>query len=159
MRIAAFIVAAGLALVSGCSKSAAPPQTVRSAQAPAKPATGPATTPATQVIAFYFHGTVRCETCLRIEKQAQELINTRFSADIGSERLAFKAVNYDKPENAHFSRDYQLPCPSLVLVRQKGGKDQDWKLLGQTWDFVQVPFKLDQDIEEETSKFLEATGR
>ena len=65
-------------------------------------------------------------------------------------------MNYDKPENAHFSKDYNLPCPSLVLVRQKDGKDQEWKLLGQTWDHVQIPPKLDQYIEEETRKFLDA---
>jgi hypothetical protein len=27
-----------------------------------------------------------------------------------------------------------------------------WGLLGQTWDQVQIPLKLDQDIEEETTK-------
>ena len=80
----------------------------------------------------------------------------RFAAELALERLVFKAVNYDRPENAHFSRDYKLPCPSLVLVRQKGGKDQEWKLLGQIWDFVQIPPRLDQYIEEETRKFLEA---
>jgi hypothetical protein len=45
--------------------------------------------------------------------------------------------------------------PFIVLVRQKGGKDQERKLLGETWDFVQIPPRLDQYIEEETSKFLE----
>jgi hypothetical protein len=42
----------------------------------------------------------------------------------------------------------------LVLVRQKDGKDQEWKLLGQTWDFVHIPPKLDLYIEEETRNFL-----
>jgi len=83
------------------------------------------------------------------------LIASRFAAEVASERLVFKPVNYDQPENAHFSKDYKLPCPSLVLVRQKDGQDQEWKLLVQTWDFVHIPPKLDQYIEEETSKFLE----
>ena len=83
------------------------------------------------------------------------MIASRFAAEVASERLVFKPVNYDQPENAHFSKDYKLPCPSLVLVRQKDGQDQEWKLLVQTWDFVHIPPKLDQYIEEETSKFLE----
>ena len=32
--------------------------------------------------------------------------------------------------------------------------DSTWGLLGQTWDQVQIPPNLDQDIEEETTKFL-----
>ncbi len=141
-----------LAILTGCSDT---PKLVHVRRTAEEPVVAPALAPANRIIAYYFHGTVRCETCLRIEKQANELINTRFVADVASERLVFKAVNYDVPENAHFSHDYKLPGPSLVLVRQERGKDLDWKLLGQTWDFVQIPPKLDQYIEEEITRFLE----
>jgi hypothetical protein len=56
---------------------------------------------------------------------------------------------------AHFLKDYELRCPSLVLVRQEGGKERERKALGQTWEFVHIPPKLDLYIEEKTSKFLE----
>jgi hypothetical protein len=153
MKASALVFIIGLLVLAGCSDSVKEPAARPAPEAPV--AAAPAIAVA-QVIAYYFHGTVRCETCLSIEKQAHELMNTRFAADVASGRLVFKPVNYDQPENAHFSQDYKLPCPSLVLVRQKDGKDQDWKLLGQTWDFVQIPPKLDQYIEEETSKFLQA---
>ena len=86
------------------------------------------------------------------------MVTNRFEAEIALGRLTFKALNYDQPENAHFLKDYKLPCPSLVLVRQRGGKDQDWKLLGQTWEMVQIPPKLDLYIEEELRRFLAATN-
>ncbi len=112
----------------------------------------------TQVVAYYFHGTVRCERCLAIEKQAREVVTNRFEVEVALGRLRFRALNYDRPENAHYLKDYKLPCPSLVLVRQKDGKDQDWKLLGQTWEMVQIPPKLDLYIEEEVRQFLAATN-
>lgn len=112
----------------------------------------------TQVVAFYFYGTIRCERCLAIEARAGEVVTNRFEAEIALGRLTFKALNYDQPENAHFLTDYKLPCPSLVLVRQRDGKDQDWKLLGQTWEMVQIPPKLDLYIEEELRRFLAATN-
>jgi len=155
MKASAFLLSVGFAVLTGCVDATDKPEAKQPPGAPAVPAAVERVAETTQVIACYFHGTVRCETCLKIEKQAQELINSRFAAEVASERLVFKPVNYDKPENAHFAKDYKLPCPSLVLVRQKDGKDQEWKLLGQTWDFVQIPPKLDQYIEEETSKFLE----
>lgn len=108
-----------------------------------------------QIVAYYFHGTVRCETCLKIEKQAREAIERRFPVAMAEKRLVFKPVNYDKPENAHFLKDYRLPCPSLVVVRQKGGKDEKWKLLDKTWDHVENPFKLNEYVEGEVEKALE----
>ena len=83
------------------------------------------------------------------------MIASRFAAEAALERLVFKPVNYEQPENAHFLEDYQLGGPSLVLVRQKGGNDVERQVLGQTWDFAHVPPQLDLYIEEETSKFLE----
>jgi hypothetical protein len=107
-----------------------------------------------QVIAYYFHETIRCETCLKIEKQAREAIERRFPVEIAEKRLIFKPVNCDKPENAHFLKDYKLPCPSLV-VRQKGGKDEKWKLLDETWEHAGNPFKLNEYVEGEVEKVME----
>jgi hypothetical protein len=110
--------------------------------------------PEPQVIAYYFHGTIRCETCLKIEKQAREAIERRFPVEVAEKRLVFQPVNYDKPENAHFLKDYKLPCPSLVVVRQKDGKDEKWKLLGETWTHVENPFKLNEYVESEVGEYL-----
>ena len=107
-----------------------------------------------QVIAYYFHGTVRCETCLKIEKQARAALEWRFPMEIAENRLVFKPVNYDKPENAHFLRDYKLPCPSLIVVRQKAGKDEQWKLLDKTWEHIQNPFRFDEYVEGEVEKLV-----
>ena len=51
--------------------------TAISAEKPAAPVPA-AKVMKTQVIAYYFHGTIRCETCLKIEKQAREAIGRGF---------------------------------------------------------------------------------
>lgn len=121
------------------------------------PASAPRTTnaPNEQVIAYYFHGTVRCVECLKIEQQAREVVERRFEAELATKRLVFKPVNYDLPENAHFLRDYKLPCPSLVLVQRKGGKDVRWKLLGDTWQLIHNPIEFTLYVENEVDKFLQ----
>jgi hypothetical protein len=125
---------------------------------PAPAATNRITTNAAaqQVIAYYFHGTVRCETCLMIEKLARMVVEQQFSPELAAHRLSFVPVNYDLPENVHFLTDYKLPCPSLVLVRQKEGKAEKWKLLGDTWQLVHEPVKLDNYVETEVRNFLSA---
>lgn len=149
------LLAAGLAVLAGCSDAPDKAEVKQAAGAPPVVTAAAPTAEAVQVIAYYFHRTVRCETCLRIEKQAHEVITNRFGAEVAMERLVFKAVNYELPENAHFLGDYDLRGPSLVLVRQKGGKDQQRKLLEQVWEYAHVPPRLDLYVEEETRKFLE----
>jgi hypothetical protein len=95
----------GFAVLGGCSEAPDTTQAKQQSGTPALPAAVERRAETTQVIAYYFHGTVRCETCLNIEKQAHELVMSRFAAELASERLVFKPVNYDKPENAHFSKD------------------------------------------------------
>ena len=111
---------------------------------PVAVSTNQVTTNATaqQTVAYYFHGTVRCETCLKIERQAKVVIEQEFSNELAVNRLMFTSVNYDLPENAHFLLDYKLPCPSLVLVRQKDGKDEQWKLLGDIWTVGRGPGEI-----------------
>jgi hypothetical protein len=107
-----------------------------------------------QVIAYYFHGTIRCETCLKIERQTHEAIKRRFEKELAAKRLVFESVNYDKRENQHYSGEYRLPCPSLVIVRRKDGKDQKWKLLGETWQLIEDSGKFDKYVEDEVDKYL-----
>jgi len=106
------------------------------------------------VMAYYFHGTVRCEACLKIERQAREAIERRFASELAAKRLAFQSVNYDKPENRVYMEKYKLPCPSLVLVRHNDGNDRNWKLLGDTWQLVEDLAKFNHYVETEVDKFL-----
>ncbi|HKW31038.1 MAG TPA: nitrophenyl compound nitroreductase subunit ArsF family protein [Verrucomicrobiae bacterium] len=110
--------------------------------------------PPGQIIAYYFHGTVRCETCLKIEKQARELIERRYKSELDAKRLVFQPVNYDEPGNAHYLQDYKLPCPSLTLVWRESGKDIQSKMLGQTWTLVETPPEFNQYVEREVGIFL-----
>lgn len=122
---------------------------------PSAPAPAATNAPSQQVIAYYFHGTIRCETCQKIEKQAKEAIERRFKTEMEAKRLVFRPVNYQQPENTHFLQDYTLPCPSLVLVRQKDGKDEKWTLLGDTWQLIHGdPAKFNSYVETEVNKFL-----
>jgi hypothetical protein len=114
--------------------------------------------PKVQVIAYYFHATIRCETCLKIEKRAKEAMERRFKAEMADKRLVFRPVDFMKPKNLHFAQDYQLPCPSLVLVWQQHGKDKKWKLLGDTWELIEKPEQFDRYVETETDKLMQETG-
>ena len=144
LLLGVFFVSASIAAIAADSSSREPSTSEPSAT----------NAPNQQVIAYYFHRTIRCHTCLEIEKEAKGVMERQFKTELDAKELVFKPVNYQQPENAHFLQDYKRPCPSLVLVRQKGGKDEQWKLLGETWQLVQDPIKLERYVETEVSKYL-----
>jgi hypothetical protein len=124
-----------------CALNAAPVPVATNAAAP-------------EVVAYYFHGTVRCVTCLNIEQQAKTVIEEKFAGQLAAKQLAFLSVDYDLPANKHFLDDYKLPCPSLVLVQRQPGQRENWKILGKTWDHAHEPAKLKGYVAAEVNQFL-----
>jgi hypothetical protein len=91
---------------------------------------------AATVIAYYFHRTVRCHTCLTIESYAQEALRTHFAADLAEGRLVWLPLNIEEEGNEHFEEDFRLEGSSLVLARRVGDKIVGWQNLPGIWDHV-----------------------
>jgi hypothetical protein len=89
------------------------------------------------LVAYYFHGTSRCPTCLKIEQYARDAIDGAYQAEIGSGRVRWEAVNYDEPANEHFVKDYDLVASSLVvIVSDQSAAPSAWRKLDRIWDLV-----------------------
>ncbi len=111
----------------------------------------------TRLIVYYFHGDVRCATCHKLETYAKESLDTNFQDDIASNKIVWKPVNVDKPENKHFIQDYELVTKSVVLSRIVDGKEIEWKNLDQIWQKVADKNEYLQYIHDGIVKFLEET--
>ena len=92
--------------------------------------------PAVKVIAYYFHGTMRCPTCHKLEQYSKEAIETNFKEAIASGKLEFKVVNVEDKGNEHYGSDYQLYTKSLILSLVKDGKQTKWINLDKIWENV-----------------------
>ena len=103
----------------------------------------------TQVVAYYFHLTARCTTCLKIENYSREVIERKFASEVASGRLRFKLVNVQLDENRHFVKDYQIYTKSLVLVRFDKGRQAEYKVLNDTWELVGDKSSLQRYVELE----------
>jgi hypothetical protein len=134
-----------------------PAPKIEQAKAEPNPKTPDAQTPPvmkSKVVAYYFHTTYRCPTCLKIEQFSKEAIEQYFSQELQDGRLTFKSVNIDEEENSHYIKDYQLFTKSLVLVSYAGDKQKAWKNLTQVWVYVGEREKFFQYVKDETAKFL-----
>jgi hypothetical protein len=167
IEAAALLVTAGLALllVGACNQPASPSavatgkadnqqSSAQPAAAIQTPGQNRAAPPEQQVVAYYFHRTLRCATCLAIEKQSKEAVENHFKAALLDGRLQWQAVNMELPGNTHFEKDFQLQAQALVLVKMKQGKVASWKNLPKVWDLVDDPGKFDEYVRTELAAFL-----
>ncbi len=126
-------------------------------EAVSPPASAPVATDATAlpvVVAFYFHRTLRCHSCLQIEEWARQAIEYRFANEMANGIVAWRAVNIDQPENKHFEKDYELTAQSLVLVRMKDGQPAAWKNLKSVWELLGDYGRFTEYVQTELSSFL-----
>ncbi|MEO0293481.1 MAG: nitrophenyl compound nitroreductase subunit ArsF family protein [candidate division WOR-3 bacterium] len=110
-----------------------------------------------KVLAYYFHGTHRCPTCLTIERYSKEAIESYFARELKDGILEFSSINVEEPENRHFIQDYQLYTKSLIISLWEDNKEKKWKNLTEVWSYVHSKENFYQYVKNEVEKFLEDT--
>lgn len=113
--------------------------------------------PAHKVIAYYFHSTQRCATCLKIERLTAEALREQFATALADGTLEWHEVNVDEPWNRQYVQDYQLVTSSLVFVDKHGGEQRDWILMDRVWQLVhgdELEFK--DYVAQQAREYLES---
>jgi len=87
---------------------------------------------------YYFHRTVRCGDCLRIDQMSSETLKETFHQELTDGHLEWRPTNLDLPENTHFMFDYDLNANELVVVRDDG-KQPVFNKLPEVWELVTIP--------------------
>jgi hypothetical protein len=106
-------------------------------------------------VAYYFHRTLRCPTCLAIEQQARDAVETGYFEELEAGKLEWHAVNIEEPGNEHFESDFELSTSSLVLVEMKGDEVVRWKNLEDVWELVHDEPAFQKYVWTELTTFLE----
>jgi hypothetical protein len=114
--------------------------------------------PGTRVVAYYFHGRVRCVSCVRIESLSGKAIRERFPGELRSGLLSFRKVNVEEPGNRHFIDDYRLASQSLVIVEFRDGRQVRWKNLEKVWILLNSEKEFLPYVQEGVSSYLKGAG-
>ena len=122
----------------------------------ADPAAGRDTSgaPGSRVIAYYFHATMRCPTCLSIENGARAALESAFAAELASGAMEWRSANMEEPANEHFVTDFGLTASSLVLVGETAGGITRWSNLERVWDLVGDEALFEAYVVESARDFL-----
>ena len=109
-----------------------------------------------KIVAYYFHGNVRCVSCKKIEAYTGEAIQSGFAKDLDNGALEWRVVNIDEPENKHFIEDYQLYTKSVILSDMADGKEVRWKNLDKVWKLLGDKDEFIAYIDKEVKGYLGA---
>ncbi len=112
----------------------------------------------TRVLVYYFHGSLRCETCLFIEAVAEQTLRAEFPGELADGTLAWHPLNVEASENAHFVADFALKANELVIVRQRDGSAPSWEKIPGLWDLAADPGLLSQQLRVAVNKALKKRG-
>jgi len=96
----------------------------------------PAPAPSHQVIAAYFHRTVRCPTCRRISAYIEEAIQTGFEAEVKDGSVKMVMIDFQNAKNQKYTQAYQISGPTLVLMDVRDGKVTSWRPAPKVWSLV-----------------------
>lgn len=113
--------------------------------------------PQHKVVAYYFHNTQRCVTCLKIEEWSEAALRNAFPEAFADGEMEWRAVNMEEPQNEHFVDEYDLAFSTLVLVDFHEGVERAWAKMDDVWELVhedQVPF--DKYVVDQAREYLES---
>ncbi len=108
----------------------------------------------TRTIVYYFHGNMRCATCMKFEAYVKDVVASRFKDDAASGKLELKIINVDEPGNTHFVKEYELSTRTLVVSKWKDGKQVDWTNLHQIWNRVDDEADFKKYVEDEIRNMM-----
>jgi thiol-disulfide isomerase/thioredoxin len=117
----------------------------------------PATTGRTTLV-VYFHGNIRCPTCLKIERTAEEVVKTRFGEALEGGTMQWAAINYDVPENELLAEELGIETPSLVVLEAENGRAARHRTFPETWDLIGDEAAFADYVRDGIARFLEETA-
>jgi len=97
-------------LLSGCGQSTGGDRAAM-AEAPANDA---------KVQVYYFHGKMRCVTCVSLQEVAQQAIMENFA---DNKDVAFHEIDFSERANAALAEKYEVVFSSLIIANEDEYKD------------------------------------
>jgi hypothetical protein len=110
------------AVLLGCSSSS----TISGSPSPAAAVAGNE-----KVTVYYFHRTLRCISCLSIEKMARETLQENYPQDLAKGTIRWQPVDYW--QDAELAKRFGVDSPTLVVTVNDHGKIASYRRLDDTW--------------------------
>lgn len=106
-----------------------------------------------KVLVYYLHTTFRCVDCNSIERMAQQVVATRFAAEVESGAVEYRSANFQ--ERLDLASQYKVAASVVVVAKIEDGRETDYQRLDQVWTLIGQPEPLMDMIAAAVEIYLE----
>lgn len=89
-----------------------------------------------RVVLYYFHGTARCDNCLKFEAYTDSTLLAAFEPELSEGVLEWRVINLDDEGNEGFIDRYVLEEVTLLSSVVIGCEEHSWRPLDAIWRLV-----------------------
>ena len=72
---------------------------------------------ANTILVYYFHGSIRCHTCVSVDENTHQYIKDLFPAKLDKGDIVFKSINIDENERPDLIEKYQIYGQTLLFIK------------------------------------------
>lgn len=110
--------------------------------------------PSDTIIAYYFHRTFRCPSCLAIEALSLQALQSDFGPLLDDGSLEWLPINIDEPDGEKFVKDFDLEFSCLTVVKMRNGQQVRWKNLDKVWELKDDRDAFVKYVQDEVAAYL-----
>ncbi len=70
-----------------------------------------------KIYVFYFHGSIRCHTCVAVDEYTMQYLNDLFPNEIKEEQIIYNSYDIDKGEGAKFVDKYEIYGQTMLFIK------------------------------------------
>jgi ABC-type glycerol-3-phosphate transport system substrate-binding protein len=129
---------------AGCSGTAERDASVDPAVAPSKN---------TKVGVIYMHRTLRCVSCLVIEKMASETVHDDFGGKLADGTVDWQTMDFWARKD--LAQRYGVDAPTVVVITYAEGREKSFQRLDPLWDLKLQPEKFKEVVKAAVNKALQ----
>jgi len=113
--------------------------------------------PEHQVVAIYFHRTVRCPTCKRIGSMVEQAVTKEFEKERKARTVEFHFVDFQDKKNAKLAKACGITTPTLVLLNVFEGETVCWTNMPKVWQLFGKPDEFQSYVRDGVIHYLKQT--
>lgn len=68
---------------------------------------------------YYFHGSIRCETCVAVDEDTHNYLLTRYADKFKNKEITFQSINIDEKAHEDLIKKYKVWGQSLLFIKGK----------------------------------------
>ena len=102
-----------------------------------------------------FHSKQRCPTCIAIENETRNLLNSSFAQEMADSTIVLRVFDLSEKENQQIAEHYQVSFSSLILVKYVNGQPEVHNLTEYAFSKARVaPEEFKEEFAERMEELL-----